>query len=65
MDLNQLGLDSNMWLLFVTEMHTNPGRLNCANCDTQTTEAVLRKSTMLLQKHYCMVVINLYCLVHG
>ena len=22
-------------------MHTTPGRLNCANCDTQTTEAVL------------------------
>ena len=38
--LNQLGLDNNMWSLFVTEMHTNPGRLNCANCDTQTTEAV-------------------------
>ena len=32
--LNQLGLDSNIWPLFVTEMHTNPGRLNnCANCD--------------------------------
>ena len=31
-----------MWSLFVTEMHTNPGRLNCANCDTQTTEPVLR-----------------------
>ena len=31
--LNQLGLDSNMWSLFVTEIHTNPGRLNCANCD--------------------------------
>ena len=29
--LNQLGLDSNRWPLFVTEMHTNPGRLNCAN----------------------------------
>ena len=39
--LNQLGLDNNMWPLFVTEMHTNPGRLNCANCDTQTTEPVL------------------------
>ena len=23
-------------------MHTNPERLNCANCDTQTTEPVLR-----------------------
>ena len=32
--LNQLGFD--------TEMHTNPGRLKCANCDTQTTEPVLR-----------------------
>ena len=40
--LNQLGFDNNMWPLFVTEMHTNPGRLNCANCDTQTTEPVLR-----------------------
>ena len=39
--LNQLGLDNNMWPLFVTEMHTNPGRLNCTNCDTQTTELVL------------------------
>ena len=41
--LNQLGFDNNMWPLFVTEMHTNPGSLNCANCDTQTTEPVLRK----------------------
>ena len=40
--LDQLGLDNNMWPLFVSEMHTNPGRLNCANCDTQTTELVLR-----------------------
>ena len=40
--LNQLGFDNNMWPLSVTEMHTNPGRLNCANCDTQTTEPVLR-----------------------
>ena len=40
--LNQLGFDNNMWPLFVTEMHTNPGRLNCANCDTQNTEPVLR-----------------------
>ena len=40
--LNQLGLDNNMWPLFATEMHKNhPGRLNCANCDTQTTEPVL------------------------
>ena len=23
-------------------MHTNSGRLNCANCDTETTEPVLR-----------------------
>ena len=35
--LNQLGLDNNMWPLFVTEMHTNPGRLYCTNCNTQTT----------------------------
>ena len=27
--LNQLGLDNNMWPIFVTQMHTNPGRLNC------------------------------------
>ena len=40
--LNQLGLDNKMWPLFVTEMHTNPQRLNCANCDTQSTEPVLR-----------------------
>ena len=40
--LNQLGIDNNMWPLFVTEMHTNPGRLNCANFDTQATEPVLR-----------------------
>ena len=40
-ELNQLGFDNNMWSFFVTEMHTNPGRLNCANCDTQTTEPVL------------------------
>ena len=38
---NQLGLDSNMWPLFVTEIHTNPGRLNCANCETQTTKPPL------------------------
>ena len=25
-----------------TEVHTNPGRLNCANRDTQTTKPVLR-----------------------
>ena len=37
--LNQLGLDNNMWPLFVTQMHKNQGRLNCA---TQTTEPVLR-----------------------
>ena len=37
--LNQPGLDNNMWPLFVTEMHTNPGRLNLTS---QTTEPVLR-----------------------
>jgi len=31
-----------MWPVFVTEMHTNPGSLNCANRDTKTTEPVLR-----------------------
>ena len=40
--LNQLGLDNNMWPIFVTQMHTNPGRLNYTNCDTQTSEPVLR-----------------------
>ena len=40
--LNQLGLDNNMWPIFVTQMHTNPGRLNCTNCGTQTSEPVLR-----------------------
>ena len=30
--LNQSGLDNNIWPLFATEMHTNPGRLNCTNC---------------------------------
>ena len=40
--LNQLGLDNNMWPIFVTQMNTNPGRLNCTNCDTQTSEPVLR-----------------------
>ena len=39
---NQLGLDNNMWPIFVTQMHTNPGRLNCTNCNTQTCEPVLR-----------------------
>ena len=32
--LNQSGLDNIIWPLFVTEMHTNPGRLNCFNCNT-------------------------------
>ena len=40
--LNQLGLDNNMWPIFVSQMHTNPGRLNCTNCDSQTSEPVLR-----------------------
>ena len=30
--LNQSGLDNNIWPLFATKMHTNPGRLNCTNC---------------------------------
>ena len=33
--LNQSALDNNIWPLFVTEMYTNPGRLNCTNCNTQ------------------------------
>ena len=59
--LNQLGLDNNMWPLFVTEMHKNPGRLNCANCDTQSTEHVLRnhaiRKTLL---HGCDKIILLF-----
>ena len=45
--LNQLDLDNSMWPLFVTEMHTNPGRLSCAICDTQTTEPVLRNHAII------------------
>ena len=41
-ELNQLGLDNNMWPLLVIEIHTNPGRLYCTNCNIQTTEPVLR-----------------------
>ena len=51
--LNQLGLDNTMWPLFVTEMHTNPGRLNCANRDTQTTELVLRNHDIRKTLHGC------------
>lgn len=40
--LNQLGLDKNMWPLYVTDVHTHPGQLNCINCHTSTTEPVLR-----------------------
>ena len=45
--LNQLGFDNNMWPLFSTEMHTNPGRLTCANCDTQTTEPSVKERIKL------------------
>ena len=44
--LKQLGLE-NMWPLFVTEMQTNPGRLNCASCSNQTTEPLLRNVSNL------------------
>ena len=51
--LNQLGgFDNNMWPLFVTERHTYPGRINCANCDTQTTEPVLRN---VLISHFLFI----------
>ena len=41
--LNQSGLDNNIWPLFVTEMHTNLGRLNCTNCNTQTSIKCLKR----------------------
>ena len=50
---NQLGLDNNMWPLFVTEMHTNPGRLNCANCETQTTKPPLTNHAIRKTLHGC------------
>ena len=50
---NQLGLDNSMWPLFVTEMHTNPGRLNCANCETQTTEPPLTNHAIRKTLHGC------------
>ena len=40
--LNQSGLDNNIWSLFVTEMYTNQGRLNCTNCNTQTSRKCLK-----------------------
>ena len=40
--LNQLGLDKNMWPLYVTDVHTNPGRLKCITCNTHTTQPVLK-----------------------
>ena len=41
--LNQSGLDSNIWPLFVTKMDTNPGRLNCTNSKTQTSTKCLKR----------------------
>ena len=41
--LNQSVLDNNIWPLFVTEMHTNPGSLNCTNCNTQTSIKCLKR----------------------
>ena len=52
--LNQLGLDNNMWPIFVTQMHTNPGRLNCTNCHTQTSEPVLR-NVLKLNSHFLFI----------
>jgi len=37
----QLGLDKNMWPQYVTDVHTNPGWLNCVTCNTCTTQPVL------------------------
>ena len=31
-----------MWLLYVADAHTNPGRLNCMSCNTPTTQPVLK-----------------------
>ena len=61
--LNQLGLDNNMWPIFVK--NTNPGRLNCTNCDTQTSEPVLRNvlnsnRAMLLKNCYIEMNINFH-----
>ena len=41
--LNQSRLDNNTRPLFVTEMHTNPRRLNCTNCNTQTSIKCLKR----------------------
>ena len=41
--LNQSGLDNNIRPLFVTEMHANLGRLNCTNCNTQTSIKWLKR----------------------
>ena len=41
--LNQSGLGNNIWPLFVTEIYTNPGRLNCTNCNTQTSIKCLKR----------------------
>ena len=41
--LNQSGLDNNIRPLFVTEMHANLGRLNCTNCNTQTSIKCLKR----------------------
>ena len=41
--LNQSGLDNNICPLFVTEMHTNPARLNCTNGNTQTSIKCLKR----------------------
>ena len=40
--LNQSGLDNNIWPLFATEMYTNLGRLNCTNCNNQTSIKCLK-----------------------
>ena len=37
------GLDNNICPLFVTEMYTNPGRLNCTNCNTQSSIKCLKR----------------------
>ena len=41
--LNQSGLHNNICPLFATEMHTNPARLNCTNCNTQTSIKCLKR----------------------
>ena len=46
--LHQLGLDKNMCLKYVTDVHTNPGRLNCVTCSTQRNQRIMRITFVLV-----------------